>query len=117
MTLLLVLLGGAVGASTRYLTDVTVQRRHGSDFPWGTWSVNVVGSFVLGVAVEAGPHWLVTLVGTGLCGALTTFSTFGYETVRLREQGRSGVALAYVAGSLAAGLAAAVLGWWLGTTL
>ena len=117
MTLLLVLLGGAVGASARYLTDVTVQRRHGTDVPWGTWTVNVLGSFVLGVVAESGPHWVLILVGTGFCGALTTFSTFAYETVRLREQGRSGLAVSNVAGSLAVGLLAAVLGWWLGTVL
>jgi CrcB protein len=117
VTLLLVLLGGAVGASARYLTDVTVQRRHRSDVPWGTWTVNVLGSFVLGVVAESGPHWVLILVGTGFCGALTTFSTFGYETVRLHEQARPGLAATNVAGSLAAGLLAAVLGWWLGTAL
>jgi CrcB protein len=117
VTLLLVLLGGAVGASARYLTDVTVQRRHGTDVPWGTWTVNVLGSFVLGVVAESGPHWVLTLVGTGFCGALTTFSTFGYETVRLHERGRTGIAVTNVAGSLAAGLLAAVLGWWVGTVL
>ena len=68
MTVLLVLLGGAVGAPLRYLTDVTVHRRHGTAFPWGTWTVNVVGSFVLGVVVAAGPAWVVTLAGTGFCG-------------------------------------------------
>jgi CrcB protein len=87
VTVLLVLLGGAVGAPVRYLTDVSVQRLHGTVFPWGTWTVNVVGSFVLGVVAAAGPDWLVTLAGTGFCGALTTFSTFGFETVRLVEEG------------------------------
>jgi fluoride exporter len=115
MTLLLVLLGGAVGAAARYLTDVTVQRAHGSEFPWGTWTVNVVGSFALGLVAPAGPHWLVTLAGTGFCGALTTFSTFGYETVRLAEEGRPSLAVANAAASVAAGLTAAALGWWLGT--
>jgi CrcB protein len=117
MTVLLVLLGGAVGAPARYLTDQAVQRRHGTVFPWGTWTVNVAGSFVLGLVVASGPAWLVTLAGTGFCGALTTFSTFGYETVRLAEEGESGSALANVVGSLATGLVAAALGWWLGTAL
>jgi CrcB protein len=115
MTLLLVLLGGAVGASARYLTDVTVQRAHGTEFPWGTWTVNVVGSFILGFVAVSGPVWVVTLVGTGFCGALTTFSTFGYETVRLSEEGRPGLAVGNVAASLVAGLAAGALGWWLGS--
>jgi len=116
VTVLLVLLGGIVGAPVRYLTDVTVQRLHGTTFPWGTWTVNVVGSFVLGLVAAAAPDWLVTLAGTGFCGALTTFSTFGYETVRLAEEGELSAAATNVVGSVAAGLAAAALGWWLGTT-
>ena len=114
MTLLLVLLGGAVGAPTRYLTDVAVQRLHRTSFPWGTWAVNVVGSFVLGVVAVGTSTWMQTLVGTGFCGALTTFSTFGYETVRLSEEGETATAAANVVGSLVVGLLAAALGWWLG---
>jgi CrcB protein len=115
MTVLLVLLGGSVGAAARYLTDVSVQRVHGSEFPWGTWTVNVAGSFVLGVASASGPGWVIALVGTGFCGALTTFSTFGYETVRLAEEGRRSDAWWNVAASLGAGLVSAALGWWLGS--
>jgi CrcB protein len=114
MTVVLVLLGGAVGAPTRYLTDVAVQRLHRGAFPWGTWTVNVVGSFVLGLVAAAAPTWAVTLLGTGFCGALTTFSTFGYETLRLAEEGETTSAFANVAASLGVGLAAAALGWWLG---
>jgi CrcB protein len=114
VTLLLVLLGGAVGAPTRYLTDVAVQRLHRSSFPWGTWTVNMAGSLVLGVVAAGVPTWAATLVGTGFCGALTTFSTFGYETVRLAEEGETTTAAANVVGSLAVGLLAAALGWWLG---
>ena len=117
MTLLLVLLGGAVGAPTRYLADVAVQRLHRTSFPWGTWAVNVAGSFVLGVIAAGAATWMVTLVGTGFCGALTTFSTFGYETVRLAEEGETGTAVANVAVSLAIGLLAAALGWWIGALL
>jgi CrcB protein len=117
VTVLLVLLGGALGAPVRYLTDQAVQRRHTSPFPWGTWTVNVVGSFVLGVVVASGPAWLVSLAGTGFCGALTTFSTFGYETVRLAEEGELGTATWNVAASLALGLAAVAVGWLLGTAV
>ena len=116
MTVVLVLVGGAVGAPLRYLTDLLVQARHDSILPWGTLTVNVVGSFVLGlvaaaVAVGGAPGWLMTLLGTGFCGALTTFSTFGFETVRLMEEGSLLEALVNVVASLAAGLAAAAAGW------
>ena len=116
MTVLLVLVGGAVGAPLRYLADLAVQRRHDSVFPWGTFAVNVVGSFVLGavaaaVFVAGAPSWVLTLVGTGLCGALTTFSTFGFETVRLLEEGSARTALLNVVGSVLAGLLACVAGW------
>jgi CrcB protein len=122
VTVLLVLLGGAVGAPLRYLADLAVQSRHDSVFPWGTFVVNIVGSFVLGSvagAVYAGSAapWVLTLVGTGFCGALTTFSTFGYETVRLVQDGAHWTGLANALGSLAAGVAAAAAGWWLVTSL
>jgi CrcB protein len=114
VTLLLVALGAAVGAPLRYLVDRFVQARHDSVFPWGTLTVNVAGSFLLGVLVAAvrGP-WL-TLLGTGFCGALTTYSTFGYETVRLVQERARLYAVLNVAVSLAAGLGAAALGAWVG---
>lgn len=117
MTLLLVIVGGAVGAALRFLTDRWVQSRHASAFPWGTWTVNVVGSFVLGVVVAGTSGWWPTLAGTGFCGALTTFSTFGFESVRLAQDDDRATALANVAGSLTAGLVAVCLGWWLGSAL
>jgi CrcB protein len=110
VSLVLVMVGAAVGAPLRYLTDRSVQRRHDSAFPWGTFVVNVVGSFVLGlVSGGLGPE-LRLLVGTGFCGALTTYSTFSYETLRLAEDGSVLLAAANVAGSVAAGVAAAFLG-------
>lgn len=119
MTALLVLIGGAIGAPARYLTDVMIQSRHRSMLPWGTITVNVVGSFVLGLVAgltDAGhlPASMLTLVGTGFCGALTTFSTFSYETVRLANAGQWRAAVGNVALSLAAGLAAVCLGWLIG---
>lgn len=118
MTVALVVLGAVVGAPLRYLADLMVPARHGAAFPWGTFAVNAVGSLILGavgaaVLVQDAPSWVLTLVGTGFCGALTTFSTFGYETVRLVEHGAWPQAARYVATSLLVGLAACSLGWWL----
>ncbi|MFF7986192.1 fluoride efflux transporter CrcB [Streptomyces sp. NPDC007901] len=115
MNWLLVVAGAVVGAPLRYLTDRAVQARHDSVFPWGTFVVNVTGCLVLGLlsgaasAGAAGPH-LQLLLGTGLCGALTTYSTFSYETLRLTETGAGLYAAANVVASLVAGLGAAFAG-------
>lgn len=112
MTLLLVFVGAAVGAPLRYLIDRTVQVRHDTVFPWGTITVNVVGCLVLGAlsgATLATP-WLA-LLGTGLCGALTTYSTFSYETIRLMEQRAYFYAVANMLFSVVAGLGAALVGY------
>lgn len=92
MTLLLVAVGAAVGAPLRYLVDRAIQARHDAVFPCGTFTVNVTGSLILGALAGAAaahdvPGSLNALVGVGLCGALTTYSTFGYETIRLVETG------------------------------
>ncbi|MEU5026355.1 fluoride efflux transporter CrcB [Streptomyces milbemycinicus] len=115
MNWLLVVVGAMVGAPLRYLTDRAVQVRHDSVFPWGTFTVNVVGCLVLGLltgAVTAGAasSQLQLLLGTGLCGALTTYSTFSYETLRLAEDGARLFAVANVVMSVAAGLGAAFAG-------
>ncbi|MGY0539413.1 fluoride efflux transporter CrcB [Nocardioides sp. YJ-D4] len=122
MTALLVLVGGAVGAPARYLTDLYVRQWTGGDFPWGTMAVNAAGSLVLGLLAGAAasgvlPGWVLTLAGTGFCGALTTFSTFSYETVRLAEDGRWRSAALNVLGSLAVGTVAVTLGWVAGSAL
>jgi fluoride exporter len=112
VTALLVFLGGMLGAPLRYLTDRFVGSRAGSAFPWGTLTVNVVGCAVLGALTGIGtamPDPMVALVGTGLCGALTTYSTFGYETVRLVERGAYFHAGANVVLSVLAGLGAALV--------
>src|SRR5918911_428633 len=88
MSFLFVALGAAVGAPLRYLVDRAVQSRHDSLFPWGTFAVNAAGSFFLGALATASLHTpapVMAVLGTGLCGALTTYSTFGYETVRLLQ--------------------------------
>ena len=115
MTTLLVVLGAAVGAPLRYLIDRAVQARHDTGFPWGTFTVNAGGSLVLGVlaggaTAHAVPGELVALLGTGLCGALTTYSTFGYETIKLLEDRARMYAVLYATASVAAGLGAAFIG-------
>jgi CrcB protein len=115
VTWLLVVAGAMVGAPLRYLTDRAVQARHDSAFPWGTLVVNVTGCLLLGLvtgavaAGAAGEHTRL-LVGTGLCGALTTYSTFAYETHQLAGSGARLLAAANVAVSVTAGLGAALLG-------
>jgi CrcB protein len=113
MSFLLVALGAAVGAPLRYLVDRAVQTRHDSLFPWGTFAVNVTGSLILGMLIggaDAVPGSVATLLGTGFCGALTTYSTFGFETIRLIEDRAGFYALANVAAGVGAGLGAAFLG-------
>ena len=122
MTLVLVLVGGALGAPVRYLVDRWVSARHDSVLPWGTFTVNMAGSFILGViaavvVVRGGPGWLLTVAGTGFCGALTTFSTFGYETVRLVEDGAWRQAAGTVLGSVTVGMGAVIAGWAAGSAL
>ncbi|MER7013079.1 fluoride efflux transporter CrcB [Saccharopolyspora sp. NPDC000359] len=115
MSFLLVAVGGALGACLRFLTDRWVQARHDTGFPWGTLAVNALGSLVLGVltglalfGVQA-PE-LQALLGVGFCGALTTFSTFGYESVRLLTDGARLYAVLNVLGSVLAGIGSGVLG-------
>lgn len=115
MTLVLVLLGAAVGAPARYLLDQAVQSRWDRVLPLGTMTVNVLGSFALGVLLGLGARGsvgpsTVALLGTGFCGGFTTYSTFGYETLRLAEDGATGTAVLNVGLSLGLGLAAAVAG-------
>ncbi|MEU8125560.1 fluoride efflux transporter CrcB [Spirillospora sp. NPDC049024] len=111
MTIVLIALGAALGAPLRYLTDRAVQARHDSVFPWGTFTVNVAGSFVLGLLAALPAHGgVAALAGTGFCGALTTYSTFGYETLRLAEDGARFYAVANAGASIVAGLGAAYCG-------
>ncbi|MEU6284381.1 fluoride efflux transporter CrcB [Streptomyces sp. NPDC047028] len=115
MNWLLVIAGAMAGAPLRYLTDRTVQSKHDTVFPWGTFTVNVIGCLTLGLitgAVAAGgaSSQVQLLLGTGLCGALTTYSTLSYETLRLAEEGARFFAAANVAASIVAGLGAAFAG-------
>jgi CrcB protein len=116
VTGLLVVLGAALGAPLRHLTDRVLRLRFGATRPWGTFTVNVVGSALLGLQVGAAtPPALLAVAGTGFCGALTTYSTFGAETLALVEEGHWVPAVVNALGSALACLAAAALGMAFGT--
>jgi CrcB protein len=122
MTVVLVLVGAALGAPLRYLTDLLVQSRHDSLMPWGTLVVNASGSLLLGltagfVDATGGHEWLLPLVGTGFCGALTTFSTFSFETLRLIEMNAFVHATTNVVLSVVVGIVACFGAWSLAATL
>jgi len=109
--------GGAAGAVLRYLVTLAVTRGPFATLPWATFAVNVVGCFLIGLLATlfAGP-WLEretlrVAVLVGILGGLTTFSTFAFEAISLIGHGRIGMAVAYVAVSNAAGLAAVWLGF------
>ena len=115
MTLILVMVAAAVGAPLRYVVDQAVQHRRRGPFPAGTIAINVTGSLLLGLLTGLALHHglapqALTVLGTGLLGAYTTFSTFSYETVRLLEEGAVAAAALNVAASLALGLTAAAAG-------
>lgn len=116
-----VAVGGAAGAVARFAVSQWMAARADGGFPWATFAVNVAGSLVLGVVLAAFPaaeQWPArALLATGFCGAFTTFSTFGWETVTLLQSKAYGVAAAYVLGSVAAGLLAVVAGLLLGQRL
>jgi CrcB protein len=103
--LLAVCLGGALGSGARYLVSLGALRFLGAGFPWGTLTVNVVGSFLLGVLAHLAAQELPAspamrlLITTGFCGGFTTYSTFNNETLKLLEDGRMGLAAGYLIGT------------------
>jgi fluoride exporter len=119
MAVIAIGVAGAAGALARYWLDCALARRPGG-FPWGTFAVNVSGSFLLGLlfALLAGraavDPWLRSSLTVGLLGAYTTFSTFSLESYRLLEDGSYALGLANVAGSVVVGLLAVYAGIALG---
>jgi len=117
-TTLIVFLGGGIGAALRHLVNNVSARLVGTEFPWGTLSINAVGSFAMGVlagwlAFRAGEGWSQNVrlfLATGVCGGFTTFSAFSLEAVLLWERGAMGPAAAYVVASVALAILGLVAG-------
>lgn len=116
--LLAVALGGAVGASGRYLFAAQALRLMGPGFPWGTLGVNILGSFAMGVLVEllalrfsVSPEMRVFLV-TGLLGGFTTFSAFSLDVSLMIQKGELPLAALYVAGAVTGSILALFFGLW-----
>lgn len=114
--ILLVAFGGALGSVCRYLVGIGALRLMGPSFPWGTLSVNVAGSFAIGVLAElivarfGASAELRLLLITGFLGGFTTFSAFALDAVTLFERGASLAAATYLVLSIGASIAAAIAG-------
>ncbi|ALX50658.1 hypothetical protein AOX59_14285 [Lentibacillus amyloliquefaciens] len=111
----LVGLGGSMGAAARYLLSDCINKRRTYPFPLSTWLANIAGSFLLGLlaglyGASAISEGVWFFFGAGFCGAFTTFSTFGHETISLLEAKRWRTAVVYVLTSVAPGIGAASLG-------
>jgi CrcB protein len=122
MTYLYVAVGGMFGALARFALGGWVTGWAGASFPWATLLINLLGSVLLGLLMRAFPVWstpveMRALLAVGFCGAFTTFSTFGYETVLLLERGAPGLAATYALGSVVLGVAGIFLGFQLAVAL
>ncbi len=110
-------LGGAFGSVIRYLVQVLAVQRFGPGFPVGTFAINVLGSFLIGVVIELAQTRalgmtteLRTFLAVGVLGGFTTFSSFSFEALTLIRDGAPGLATAYALGSVALGVGAALAG-------
>ncbi|MBX3584303.1 MAG: fluoride efflux transporter CrcB [Rhizobiaceae bacterium] len=121
--LLLVALGGAIGASLRHMVNLAALRLLGPNFPWGTMAINIAGSFAMGIFIELlarrfnASNELRLFVATGILGGFTTFSAFSLDFATLLERGPSVPAVAYVLASVVGSLVAILAGLWLARVL
>lgn len=113
--MLFVGIGGIFGAISRFLLGKWITGKTSAVFPFGTWIINISGSFVLGLLVvlhvsDVIPYWSWLLFGTGFLGAYTTFSTFGYETIQMLQKKDTRRAVIYVSSSVVLGILFATIG-------
>jgi CrcB protein len=118
-----VAIGGALGASARWLLDRFLEQHTESVFPWSTFAINVTGCFVIGVVIETLvdrhhlPAWVRVGLVVGVLGGYTTFSTFAQEAFSLIESSDIGIALVYATASVGTGVLAVYGGTLLGRAL
>jgi CrcB protein len=123
LNLVLVAVGGAIGASLRHLVNFAALRLIGPGFPWGTMAINVAGSLAMGVFIELlarrsnAPNELRLFVATGVLGGFTTFSAFSLDFAVLWERGAILPAFGYALGSVIVSIVALFLGLWLARSL
>jgi CrcB protein len=121
--LILVAIGGAIGASLRHLVNFASLRLVGPNFPWGTMAINIVGSLAMGIFIELlarrfnASNELRLFVATGILGGFTTFSAFSLDFAVLWERGATVHAFGYAAASVLGSLLAIFLGLWLARTV
>ncbi len=114
--ILIVGLGGGLGSILRYLSQKMALRIYPIQFPWGTFTVNIIGCLLIGIfwgmnfkTIESNENWKLLLM-TGLCGGFTTFSAFTLEGIGLLKEQKLALFFLYIAASIMIGLAATYLG-------
>lgn len=114
-----VAVGGAIGATGRYLFNLQMLRLLGPNFPWGTFGVNVIGSFIMGLVaglfalrLDLSPE-MRSFITTGILGGFTTFSAFSLDAANMMTRGQHALAAAYIGGSVVLGIAGLFLGLWI----
>ncbi|KQU88206.1 camphor resistance protein CrcB [Mesorhizobium sp. Root102] len=120
--LLLVVVGGGIGAGIRHLTSMGALRLVGPNYPWGTMAINIVGSFAMGLFIailarRGGSNDLRLFVATGILGGFTTFSAFSLDFATLWERGATLPAFGYALASVIGAIIALFLGLWLARTV
>ncbi|MDX8539390.1 MULTISPECIES: fluoride efflux transporter CrcB [Mesorhizobium] len=120
--LLLVVIGGGIGAGIRHLTNMGALRLVGPNYPWGTMAINILGSFVMGLFIavlarRGGSNEVRLFVATGILGGFTTFSAFSLDFATLWERGATLPAFGYALASVIGAILALFLGLWLARSL
>lgn len=109
-------IGGSLGAGCRYLLGNYIKKKNPGQFPLATWVINITGSFLLGLLYKLHMtneimDWVWLFCGIGFCGAYTTYSTFGYETITLMQSNKIFLAGLYVLTSVIVSIVAASIGF------